>query len=152
MKTPKKIKIQGDKVFVEPTVLAEDLHDYIRDRAKGEGVAFSLSKGFFGAALAHKASPIFGVRIKNGRMVEDNQEPSPGYFAKWVEERSKRAHDARVAADLDLIVPLLDAPGLTEAERRLLERCDARLDVNLFLTPEMRAEAEAIARRVGRKS
>ena len=64
--------------------------------------------------------------------------------------RDGSSHDARVAADLDLIVSLLDNPNLTEAEQRLLERCDARLDVTLFLTPEMREEAERLAARLRR--
>lgn len=65
--------------------LSRKLHAYIRDRAKIEKVSFDLPLAFFRGAVEHGVVSFFGVRIEDGEMVEDLQEPREGFMAEWLE-------------------------------------------------------------------
>jgi hypothetical protein len=57
---------------------ADELDCYMRYRASREGVGYDLSPQFF---EDHPAVCYFGVIVRNGRLVEDEQNPSA--FAAW---------------------------------------------------------------------
>jgi hypothetical protein len=64
------------------TSVAIQLREYIKKRAKVEGVGFELPLSIFTEAIKLGASPIFGVHVSNGQLLKDDQEPYPGFFEK----------------------------------------------------------------------
>jgi hypothetical protein len=62
---------------------AEQLHQYIRFRAGKEGVEYGLDSDFFAQALRVGAGSIFGVVVRDGQLIEDDQQPEfvPGVAA-----------------------------------------------------------------------
>lgn len=63
--------------------VAEQLHAYVRDRAKEENVAFALDVAFFAGAVRMGMTPIFGVEYDATSLTRDYQEPSPGFLKQW---------------------------------------------------------------------
>lgn len=59
--------------------LACHLFEYIRRRAKAEGVEFDLSLEIFQFAAAETVKA-FGVSHDGQQMLSDDQEPYPGFF------------------------------------------------------------------------
>jgi hypothetical protein len=61
---------------------AEQLHQYIRFRADKEG-EYGLDPDFFAQALRVGAGSIFGVVVRDGQLIEDDQQPEfvPGVAA-----------------------------------------------------------------------
>jgi hypothetical protein len=57
---------------------AAELDCYMRYRASREGVDYGLSPQFF---ESHPAVSYFGVIVRNGKLVEDERNPSA--FAAW---------------------------------------------------------------------
>ncbi len=62
--------------------LAVKIRDYVKKRAKVEGVEFKLSLEFFEQAVMFGANPIFGVVHDGKKMLRDEQEPRKGFFAE----------------------------------------------------------------------
>ena len=79
MQTTREMTVQDQKNDVK---LAEQIRNYIRHRAKQEGVEFRLSLSIFEKAVACGAI-IFGVHHDGEKMLRDDQEPYPGFFQKW---------------------------------------------------------------------
>jgi len=69
------------------TPLSRLLHEYIRDRAVVEGVAYEFTPAFFQSALNMGVAEFFGVEVEDGKMISDTQEPKTGYFKQWIEKR-----------------------------------------------------------------
>jgi hypothetical protein len=67
------------------TPLAEVIHDYIKRRAKVEGVDFGLNVAFFEGVLDSGVTLIFGVEHDGKRILRDYQEPYPGFLASYLE-------------------------------------------------------------------
>lgn len=63
--------------------MASELHDYIRERASVENTGFNLTPEFFDKALASGVRQFFGVKVENGKMISDDQEPWPGFLDAW---------------------------------------------------------------------
>jgi hypothetical protein len=71
------------------SALAEDLDDYLRFRADAEGVSYKLSPEFFTAHIKMGVASYFGVDVDlaYGVLVQDRQEPRPGFFEGWVKSK-----------------------------------------------------------------
>ncbi len=80
--------------------LAEEIRDYIKDRAAVEKVGFKLPLKLFVEGVIRNAK-IFGVHHDGRNMLMDEQEPHPGYFHDWTE---KRTPTRRGPAGLDAVV------------------------------------------------
>lgn len=61
--------------------LAENMMEYIKRRAAQEGVKFDLPLSLFRECAEHGINPVFGVHHDGKRMLRDDQEPYPGFFA-----------------------------------------------------------------------
>ena len=73
------------------------LHAYVQDRARVEGVDYDLAPDFYFEPFLRGMRLFFGVHICNhGKMLADDQEPSPGYLDAWVV-----AFEARWGAEAD---------------------------------------------------
>lgn len=69
---------------------AYTLHAYIGERALREGVAYALDADYFLAWLWQGYRLFFGVLVsEDGALVEDQQEPAPGYFKEWLRRRAQ---------------------------------------------------------------
>ena len=76
--------------------LATEIRNYIRDRAKVEGVGFDLTLELFVEGVLNNAR-IFGVHHNGCWMLCDEQEPSPGYFRDWTSKHTPKT--AALASD-----------------------------------------------------
>jgi hypothetical protein len=67
------------------STLAEDLDCYLRARADVEGVGYELSPEFFAEAIKMGVEFYFGIEVDlvDGVLVQDRQEPRPGFFEAW---------------------------------------------------------------------
>ena len=61
--------------------LAENMMEYIKRRAAVEGVGFDLPLSMFQECAEHGINPVFGVHHDGEKMLADDQEPYPGFFA-----------------------------------------------------------------------
>ncbi len=74
------------KQLYEEYLLAQEIRDYVKDRAAVEGVAFDLPLDVFFEGVLNNAK-IFGVHHDRNWMLGDDQEPFPGYFEGWMQKR-----------------------------------------------------------------
>jgi hypothetical protein len=61
------------------------LDSYIAYRARREGVQYGLCPEFFLAALHGGCDVFFGVTVRKGQLVKDDQFPE--YFAEWQKQK-----------------------------------------------------------------
>lgn len=73
--------------------VAQQIHDYIKDRAAVEGVGFELPVEFFEQSVELGAMPIFGVEYDENGITVDNQEPEDGYLEQWLENHEQTQPD-----------------------------------------------------------
>lgn len=66
--------------------LAEQLYEYVKQRAAVEGVGFKLTLEYFRGFVLLGANPVFGVEYDEKGMIHDYQEPYPGFFIATREE------------------------------------------------------------------
>jgi hypothetical protein len=71
------------------SMVAEDLHGYMRVRADVEGASYELSPEFFTAHLKAGVASFFGIDVDlaTGVLVRDRQEPRPGFFEAWLKSK-----------------------------------------------------------------
>ena len=71
------------------SMVAEDLHGYMRARADVEGLCYDLNPEFFAAAIKAGVASYFGIDVDlaNGVLVRDRQEPRPGFFEAWLKSK-----------------------------------------------------------------
>jgi hypothetical protein len=75
--------------------VAKQLDEYLRLRAAVEDVEYGLDARWFDRELRKIRQAygsldlhVFGIYIKDGQLVSDDKEPSPGFFEAWKESKS----------------------------------------------------------------
>jgi hypothetical protein len=73
--------------MVDVHTVANELHAYMKFRARRERVDYDLSPSFFAAALHEGVRHFFGVECGKHGLLEDEQQPE--MFAQWQAKRPK---------------------------------------------------------------
>jgi hypothetical protein len=63
------------------TTLAEELHDYMKFRAKKEGLPYGLDAKWFAGYLKAGVRLFFGIETTDKRIIRDEQKPD--LLAEW---------------------------------------------------------------------
>ena len=81
--------------------LAKDLDRYLRARADVEGVGYELSPEFFSAYIKAGVASYFGVDadLAKGVLVQDRQEPWPGFFETWLKSNTEADSSRQKSSD-----------------------------------------------------